>query len=149
MVSFGWWSIVGSWRIHACNQVERSCFWYFVQGTIHGRYEGSFIDGTRDSKYDLHRHVTLPLQLCDGNNRDLNLLCIFILFLGVRRAIFLFSTMFPNMKAIAWSCAGIFVALTCQPSAQQLARSPARMWLRYFSYNKPRLMSGLRLLIGR
>ena len=51
-----------------------------VQGIVRGRYEGSFIDGLRDSNYDLHRHVLLPLQLDDG---DLNPLCIFVLILSV------------------------------------------------------------------
>jgi hypothetical protein len=70
------------------NQLERPCFRSSVRGTIHGWYEGSFIDGSRDSKYDLHRHVLLPLQLGDDNDRDLNPLCIFILILGDHRAIF-------------------------------------------------------------
>ena len=36
-----------------------------VRGTVHGRYEGSFIGDLRDFKYDLHRHVLLSLQLGD------------------------------------------------------------------------------------
>ena len=39
-----------------------------VRGTVHGRYEGSFIGGLRDFKYDLHRHVLPSLQLGDGND---------------------------------------------------------------------------------
>jgi hypothetical protein len=85
MISFGWWSVVGSSRLHACNQVERSCFQSSVRGTVCGRFAGSFINGSRDSKYNLHRHDLLLLQLDDGNDRDLNQLCIFILIFGVRR----------------------------------------------------------------
>ena len=63
---------------------------------------GSFIDGSRDSKYDLHRHVLLSLQLGDGNDRDPNPLCIFILILGDRRrGFFLFSTTFLNSSIMS------------------------------------------------
>ena len=53
----------------------------FSSRIVRGRYEGSFIDGSRDSKYDLHRHVLLQPQLGDGNDHDPNWLCIFIFIL--------------------------------------------------------------------
>ena len=37
-----------------CNLVDRLCFQSSVRWTVSGGYKGSFIDGLRDSKYDLH-----------------------------------------------------------------------------------------------
>ena len=96
MISSGRRSAHGSRRLHACNQVE---FRSLVRGTFHGRYEGTFIGGSRDSKYDLHRHVVLPLQLSNCNNRDDNPLCISILILGDRRhEIFVYFKLIPGVS---------------------------------------------------
>jgi hypothetical protein len=76
--------------------IKRPCFRSFVRGAVRGWFEGSFINGSWDSKYDLHWHDILPLQLGDVNDRDHNPLCIFILILVVRRCkIICFLLCFP------------------------------------------------------
>ena len=61
---------------------------WVVHGIVHLWFEGLQVRSTLTCVLPLHSGV--------GNDRDPNLICIFILFLGDRRAIFLFSTTFPN-----------------------------------------------------
>jgi hypothetical protein len=97
-ISSGRRSAAGSWRPYVCNQVERACFRSSVRGIVRGRFAGSFIYDSRDSKYDLHQlvcfrytpeSVTIVIQTVYASSY-----CSWV-FVG---RIFLFSTTFPNIE---------------------------------------------------
>ena len=91
VISSGRWSAAGSWRPEACK------LW---RGRAFGLpFKGSFMNGLRDFKYDLHQLIFFRCY------SELVMIRSKLPFSGLvdRRMIFLFSTMFLNSGIMSGS----------------------------------------------